>query len=790
MEFLTRGRISELFGPSFAAQDDYPRQTRLPAPPLLLVDRVNRIDAMPGSMGVGTIQTETDVTAERWYVDVTGRMPSCLAIEAGQADMLLISWLGIDLHHQGMRRHRLLGCEVTFHTSPPQVGERLRYEIAIEEHFTLGEVMLFSFRYDCYVGDELRVSVRNGRAGYFTDHELADGNGLIWEPGPAPELRPRVDPPVRVGGRRSFDKAAVRAFAEGRPVECFGAGWERTRTHVRSPRMGPLRVWLPDSVPEFDPAGGAWGSGYLRAEQVITADLWFFEGHFPGDPCMPGTLMAEGCMQTMAFYLAALGYTVDRDGWRFEPVPGRDYRMRCRAQVTPTTRNLTYELFVREVHEGPRSMVVADVLCSADGLKAFHVEGLAVWLVPDWPLDQRQLLGQLPPRPMSRSSGPVAAGSDPRALVVDGRRLDAQAMLAYALGKPSAALGPEHARFDGPARLPRLPSPPYQFLTRVVEVSGPGGRFKPGISLTAEYDVVEDGWYFGVSTTPAMPLAVLTEVLLQPCGLLPQYVGSALTSDTELAFRNLDGRVAVLGVVGPDSGRVRTEATLKTIASTRDIILLEFDVRCVVGGRPVASLWTRFGYFSPETLATQAGLTPPRWPRSQLSRVPGIAGRPGAYRSDLLIFTDARLAQVDRVVELETAGGPAGLGRIVGEKDIDPSEWYFKAHFFQDPVQPGSLGLEAVAGLLRLFCVESGLTVRSADPVFDMLSADRKVTWTFRGQVLPETRLMRTEVHVTSVTVVPSAVLVVGEAWVWADDVCAYHIRDLGIRVRSHSRGE
>ena len=39
---------------------------------------------------------------------------------------------------------------------------------------------------------------------------------------------------------------------------------------------------------------------------------------------MPGTLMFEGCLQAMAFYLAALGFTLDRDGWRFEPVPGHE----------------------------------------------------------------------------------------------------------------------------------------------------------------------------------------------------------------------------------------------------------------------------------------------------------------------------------------------------------------------------------------------------------------------------------------------------------------------------------
>ena len=47
----------------------------------------------------------------------------------------------------------------------------------------------------------------------------------------------------------------------------------------------------------------------LRATSPIRPEDWYFSGHFKNDPCMPGTLMFEACLQTMAFYLAALGFT-------------------------------------------------------------------------------------------------------------------------------------------------------------------------------------------------------------------------------------------------------------------------------------------------------------------------------------------------------------------------------------------------------------------------------------------------------------------------------------------------
>ena len=57
------------------------RQVRMPEPPLLLADRVTGLDAEPGSMGKGTIWTETDVTHDAWYMH-DGRMPAGIMIES------------------------------------------------------------------------------------------------------------------------------------------------------------------------------------------------------------------------------------------------------------------------------------------------------------------------------------------------------------------------------------------------------------------------------------------------------------------------------------------------------------------------------------------------------------------------------------------------------------------------------------------------------------------------------------------------------------------------------------
>ena len=86
---------------------------------------------------------------------------------------------------------------------------------------------------------------------------------------------------------------------------------------------------------------------------------------------MPGTIMLEGCLQLMAFYMMALGLTLDRDGWRFEPVRDETFELRCRGQVTPDSKLLICDMFVDDFIDGPEPVLYADVLGTVDGLKAF-----------------------------------------------------------------------------------------------------------------------------------------------------------------------------------------------------------------------------------------------------------------------------------------------------------------------------------------------------------------------------------------------------------------------------------
>jgi 3-hydroxymyristoyl/3-hydroxydecanoyl-(acyl carrier protein) dehydratase len=481
---------------------------------------------------------------------------------------------------------------------------------------------------------------------------------------------------------------------------------------------------------------------------------------------MPGTLMFEGCLQAMAFYLAACGFTLDKDAWRFEPVPEMTFKLRCRGQALPSSRRLVYEVFVAELHDGPAPTLIADVLCTVDGVKAFHARRLGLRLTPDVPLS----------RDLAIEAETRAAASN-----APGGAYDDVAVLCTAIGKPSDAFGASYLSFDGPRRLSRLPSPPYKFFSRVRSLDAPAGEASKGASVVAEYDVPADDWYFG-DGRGLMPWTVLLEAALQPCGWLALATGLPLRTEESLYFRNLDGDATVFRNLRPGPGRLITSVTLKDVSSSGGISLVSFDVSCRDTGGEVLRLTTSFGFFPAGALTRQVGLpTEPREAAAFESAVladgfdlPGLR----AYEPAL---PAGRLALLTRVRALWPEGGAARLGSAAAEHDVDPSAWFFKAHFFQDPVQPGSLGVHMLVELLTVIALDRERRGGSARMKAESLAPGVPTQWRYRGQVLPENQLVSTLVEVTAVQDTATGRRYLGAGSLFVDGLKIYTARDLSV---------
>ena len=112
-----------VLGPEFAEADAFPTRVRLPDEPLMLVDRILRSRASRCRLTHGRVVTEHDVRPGAWYLDC-GRIPTCIAVEAGQADLFLSGYLGIDLQTRGRAVYRLLDATVDLPPRPAAARAR------------------------------------------------------------------------------------------------------------------------------------------------------------------------------------------------------------------------------------------------------------------------------------------------------------------------------------------------------------------------------------------------------------------------------------------------------------------------------------------------------------------------------------------------------------------------------------------------------------------------------------------------------------------------------------------
>lgn len=370
--------VASLFGPLFARQDRHRYQIRLPAPPLTITDRVLGIEGEPGSLAQGRIWAEYELKPDSRWLDPAGRASTLIMGECGQANMLLASYLGVDLTHDGLHRYRLLDLETTLHGPRPKVGDTLSVEIRMERQAVAGGLRILFLTGDIRVGGELRSRGRFS-AGLFTETELANSDPIRWDPAAdTRSLSGPFDLPEAPATARSFDPEALAALREGDVAACFGPGF---RAHSRPPLAAKPELFLLHEVPHFDPRGGPWGRGYLKAVQKLSPQDWFFAAHFPGDPCVPGFILLEGAVQALAFHLTASGLTLARDGWHFEMVPETTYTAKFRGQIVPQTADLTYEVFVEAVTAGAMPHAVADIICRLEDRTIFHARRLALGLV-------------------------------------------------------------------------------------------------------------------------------------------------------------------------------------------------------------------------------------------------------------------------------------------------------------------------------------------------------------------------------------------------------------------------
>ncbi len=811
LEFAV-GSLARVLGPDFAEVDAYPVRVRLPSEPLMLVDRILSIEGKKGSLTSGRIVTEHDVCPGDWYLD-GGRCPISITVEAGQADLFLCSYLGIDLAVRGQRAYRLLDATVTFHRELPRPGETIRYVIDIERFVRQGDTYLFFFRFDGTVGGDLVLTMRSGCAGFFTDQEIENSGGIILTPEdctPAPGKRDPAWHDLVPMQRESFSDSQVAALRAGDLAGCFGPSFHGLG--LSNPlRLPGGRMKLFDRVLELDPTGGRFGLGLIRAEADIHPDDWFLTCHFIDDMTMPGTLMYECCVHALRFFLLRMGWVGERDGVCYQPIPAVSSALKCRGPVTPRTRKVIYQVEIKELGYRPQPYAVADALMFADGRRivqmkdmSLQISGLSREAIEDAWAKTRQNAKPLtfaaanvkgrPPKCQNLSVLDHSCESDASKLRGPDSRVvfSKQQFLEFATGSPSEAFGEPYRPFDHGRFIARLPAPPYQFIDRVIRVEQPPWKLEPGGWAVAEYELAPDAWFLKANRQPTMPFAALLEVGLQSCGWLAAYLGSALHGDADLWFRNLGGKGLLHAEPPNGPATLQTRFRLTNVSKAAGMIIEQFDFQIHAAGALIYEAQTSFGFFTQAALSQQVGirdankrahrLSALERERSRSFDLEDLPPRAAADATAALPLPVRPWRMIDRIDSLLLDGGPHGLGYIRGSTAVDPDAWFFKAHFRQDPVWPGSLGVESLLQLLKVFALHRWPNLDSPGLRFEPIAVGLPHEWTYRGQILPTNRRVETEAAITRIDDGPRPLLA-ADGFLRVDGIYIYEMKNFGFRL-------
>ena len=755
-----RGRVGDVLGQAFAEADSFPTRVRLPDEPLMLVDRILEIHGTPLSMTHGRVVTEHDIHAGAWYLDCD-RIPTCIAVEAGQADLFLSGYLGIDFQTRGRSVYRLLDARVCFHRNLPGPGNVIRYDIRIERFFRQSDTWLFKFSFEATVDGMPFLSMTEGCAGFFSAAELAGGRGIVRT---SLDLKP-------IAGKRASDweefveiksehysSNQLDLLRQGDLAGCFGAPFDRLT--LKKPITIPSGLMtLIQSISRLDPKGGRFGLGLIRGEAVIRPDDWFLKCHFVDDQVMPGTLMFECCLHTLRVFLLRLGWVSEEGQITLEPVPGIASQLKCRGQVTAASRTVTYEVSIKEIGYRPEPFVIADALMYADGKPIVEISNMSLRYVGATIETFRSLW--------------ATAAQPPRKRAI----FDSDRILAFAIGKPSEAFGENYRIFDNDRVIARLPGPPYQFLDRVTEIRAEPWKIEPGAEIETQYDIPADAWYFEENRQRDMPFAVLLEIALQPCGWLAGYMGSALTSEEDLSFRNLGGTATQFENITAETGTLTVRVKLTRASSSAGMIIQFFDYSVTSRQGMVYKGDTYFGFFPKTALQKQEGL------KDATRYVPSAEEQSGGKMLNFPAaspFPGKRLRLLDRIECWVEKGGPKGLGYIRATRLVRPEEWFFKAHFYQDPVVPGSLGLESFLQLLKFAAKERW--GGDASQRFEAVALAKRHEWVYRGQVVPSNKLVTVEAIVTEVD--DNQRLLRADGYLSVDGRLIYGMKDFTLRMR------
>lgn len=385
------------------------------------------------------------------------------------------------------------------------------------------------------------------------------------------------------------------------------------------------------------------------------------------------------------------------------------------------------------------------------------------------------------------------AASRPPAAPVNRPALINSAQLdAFGTGRISDCLGPAFAVYDQ-RRIPRIPNGDLKMMSRIISIDAQAHRFSQPAEIVAEYDVPVDAWYLPDPAVDEIPCALFMEIALQPCGFLSAYLDTyALIPNGEFYFRNLDGAIQFQTAMPLAGQTIVTRARMISSVVSSGTVIQKFSFSLSCKDQLLLEGESVFGYFPGNTMANQMGLDGGKqvapWLRPSTETSNSWVNLPALQTAapdrPRYCLPAGRLNLLARAY-LEKQGGRYGKGYVYASRLNNPQDWYYPYHFYQDPVMPGSLGVEAMLQAMQIFALTTEVGAGLPAPRFVTPISRAPISWRYRGQVTQQNNLFELEVHISDQQADSQGITLLGEASVWIDGLRIYDARNAAIRIHA-----
>jgi len=347
----------------------------------------------------------------------------------------------------------------------------------------------------------------------------------------------------------------------------------------------------------------------------------------------------------------------------------------------------------------------------------------------------------------------------------------------FSRGSIARCFGPEYAILDQ-RPTPRIPNGRLLLIDRVKEISGKRMEINPPASIVTEVDVPLEAWYLQKNPYQGLPLSILLEMALQPCGILSAYLGTSLVIPAENhLFRNLDGWITLSAQPELRGKTITNHVELTKSVASGGLYIQTYQFNLSCDEQIFLEGESSFGYFTPAVMSLQSGLDLGR-------KLPGLTRSvdfPAGFTEEgKTAQPSGCLLELSDQTWVNPTGGNYGLGVVVGQRKVNAGDWFFENHFYGDPVMPGSLGVESITRGLAEIARQITQNQTSGELIL-AFSKEQPLRWKYRGQVLPTNKQTHFEAHIKRLDSGGGQTTITADADFWVDDLRIYEFENLSM---------